>query len=282
MRVVVLCGVLAAAAVLTSPAGAGTPYQENLTCPIGGEKFEHTSTGSYSTFGARPDGKPYGSWIFPMPMPVCPSNKLPIYDKFTKEQLARLEPLVASAEFKAIGNDMPYYRAAWLMERSGEPAADVAWMIVKASWEADGDLPLKRKYQEEYVAKLVALPKGEKASEWLWRKARAANGLRELARFQEAVAQADGLIPQVESALQEAKKNRTGNNSDGDDEAKSLEYLLTYLGKLRAVAASDNSSSEPVAMLPPMVARSLCKENSDNLNASDKAACGQLPSDQGF
>jgi hypothetical protein len=279
MRVLVLCGIPAAISLLTAPASAGTPYQEDVTCPIGGEKFEHTFTGSYSTFGARPDGKPYGSWIFPMPIPVCPSNKLPIYDEFTKEQLTQLEPLVASAEFKAVGKETPYYRAAWLMERTGKPAADVARMIVRASWEADGNLPLKRRYQEEYTAKLAALPKGGKASEWLWLKARAANGLRELARFPEAVAQADSLIAEARLALAEAQKNRAGISSGDEDEAKSLDHLLVYLGMLRGVAADSNPSAEPVSMLPPMVARSLCKENSESLNASDKAACTHLPSD---
>ena len=109
-----------------------------MVCPIGGEKFKYTSTGSYSTFGARPDGKPYGSWIFPMPIPVCPSNLLPIYAKFSAEEIARLDPLVRSAEYRAMAAvNKPYFNAAWLMEKSGAKPEAVAWMIVKASWEAD-------------------------------------------------------------------------------------------------------------------------------------------------
>ena len=38
---------------------AGFPVTEERTCPIGGERFSFTTTASYSTWGARPDGKPF-------------------------------------------------------------------------------------------------------------------------------------------------------------------------------------------------------------------------------
>jgi hypothetical protein len=46
-------------------AHAGMPYTRSMTCAVGDEKFNFTTTGSYTVFGRRPDGKPYGSWHFP-------------------------------------------------------------------------------------------------------------------------------------------------------------------------------------------------------------------------
>jgi len=269
----ILCLSLMCAALLPSAAPAGTPYEEEMTCPIGGEKFEHTATASYSTFGSRPDGKPYGSWTFPMPLPVCPSSGLPIYAKFTKEQIARLTPMVASAEFKATAADTPYYRAAWLMERAGDrPADDIAWMVLQASWEADEKPDLKRKYQQEYVAKLAALPKGKDLTDWLWLQARLANGQRELGRFAESAATIDALLPQANEALEKAKAVGDAKS----DEVRGAEFLVEFLKDLRAVSAAGNSSSQPVAMLPPQIARAFCKEGRAELNEIDRAACEDI------
>ena len=81
--------VLSVAVVLASAGSAlaATPYQADAVCPVGGEKFKYTSTGSWSTWGERPDGKPYGSWIFPSPLPECPGNKLVMYREFSPVEI---------------------------------------------------------------------------------------------------------------------------------------------------------------------------------------------------
>lgn len=269
--VAVIAGSLAAATV-----DAGMPYQKTMTCPIGGEKFKHTFTASYSTFGNRPDGKPYGSWTFPIPIPVCPSNKLPIYSEFSKEELASLGPLVASTEFKQIAvANTPYYNAAWLMQQMGEKPETVAWMIVKASWEADGNAAQKRRYQEDYVARIMALPKNDKLIDWLFYQIRAVNGLRELGRFDEAVSLADKLAPDAQTALANAKSKGNDPNNP-ESEIDSAEYLVTFLAKMKGVAASRNPSSEPIALLPTREARYFCKEKAASLTPQDKADCANL------
>ena len=245
MRGVLTVGV-AAAVVMTgvTPASAGTPYQEKITCPIGGEVFEHTSTGSWSTFGARPDGKPYGSWIFPMPIPVCPSNKLPIYSKFSEGELAQLKPLVASEEFRTFAaKNVPYRNAAWLMERTSAKPENIAWMILQASWEADQDPELKRGYQADYVERLRALPQGPDEYDWLSYQARAANGLRELGRFDESITMIDMLSRRTADAKEKAAG--AAQNSASAKTLEKLGYLETFLGKLRQVSSAKDSSSEP-------------------------------------
>jgi hypothetical protein len=280
MRIASLCLLTAAALTFGCPAYAGTPYEETVTCPVGGEKFEHTYTGSYSTFGSRPDGKPYGSWTFPMPLAVCPKNKLPIYDEFSKEEVAKLQPLVGSEEFRRIASaNTPYFTAAWLMERTGRPANDIAWMILQASWEADRDAALKRRYQEDYVARITALPKGEKLSDWLVFQARAANGMRELGRFADSVALIDRIKPEAQLALEAAKRNAKSAKPD-NEEVESAQYLLAFLDKLRRAADGRNPSSEPLMLIPVMAAQYKCKEGRDGLTAQDKADCAALPQDR--
>jgi len=259
----------------STPVMAGTPYQEDMICPIGGEKFKHTSTGSYSTFGARPDGKPYGSWIFPMPIPVCPSNLLPIYGKFTPGEIAKLEPLVRSAEYRAMAAaNKPYFNAAWLMERSGAKPEAIAWMIVQASWEADDQPQLKRTYQEAYVARIRALPDTGDASDWLFYQVRAANGLRELSRFDEAAAMIATLHPRARALVTAAKADPLKNKDK--DQLEKAEYLVRFLDKLAETSAARNPSSEPVTMLDPRSAKSMCKREGSPLNDPDRAACAKL------
>ena len=279
MRVGNSCAVFVACALHATGAESGTPYKEKLTCPIGGEKFQHTFTASHSTFGNRPDGKPYGSWIFPMPIPVCPSNKLPIYSEFSKEQISQLEPLVRAPEFRDIAAvNTPYFTAAWLMQRTGEKPESLAWMVVQASWEADGNPAQKRRYQEDYVARITALPKGDDLQDWLFYQIRAANGLRELGRFDEAITLVDKLAPDAQSALEAAKHKASADPTKGAREVESAEYLVAYLAKLRAIAASRNAASEPVAMLPLRQARYICQDRVAGLNPQDRADCAKLPS----
>src|SRR5205807_1665114 len=76
----------------------------------------------------------------------------------------------------------------WLMEKLGRDPATAAWMVIEASWEADGDPEQKARYQRLYVDKIRALPKGEDPAAWLMMQGRAANGLRELGRFDDAKA----------------------------------------------------------------------------------------------
>ena len=129
---------------------------------------------------------------------------------------------------------------------------------------------------EQEAARMASLPKTEEMSDWLWLRARGANGLRELERFPESIAAIDGLIKETEAALAAA---RTAKAAEAGDQLKSLEFLADYLGKLRLASLAGNPSSEPVDMLPARFASSFCKERAASLAAADKAACARLSAD---
>src|SRR5262245_54423951 len=105
-----------------APAIAGTPTPVQKTCPVGGKPFIYTTTSSLSTWGQRPDGKPYTSWIAPMPMAVCPDNGLVIYKEFSDEEITLLQTLIRTSEYQSLRSETPRYRAAWLLQRLDKDA----------------------------------------------------------------------------------------------------------------------------------------------------------------
>jgi hypothetical protein len=228
---------------------AGTPVTQSLRCPIGGARFEFTTASSYNTWGSRPDGKPYGSWTFPLALPVCPGNGLVMYEEFSREQLRALRPLIASPEFEAVRTtETPHYRAQWLMRKLGAPTSKVLWTLIKASWEADGDASQRARYLREYVelAKSDPRPVGEDDLDWIVAQLRAANALRELAQFDEAAAMLRTIPTQ---SLDVPASNRRG--------------WLGFSQRLKAVIDRREASPEPLDMIPPRVAAERCMALSD-------------------
>ena len=274
---------LTALALPSFPASAGFPMPQAIKCPVGGKSFTHTTTGSYSTWGYRPDGKPYGSWDFPMQLPKCPGNGLVIFDDFTKAEVKRLELLVESAEYRAIRDkETNYYLAAWLMERLGRPAIDIAWAIVQASWQADGRPELKRRYQADYVDRIRKLEKSGDGTDWLFMQARAVNGLRELGRFDEAgallqsldLAPLDVAVPAEKTgAATPSGLGRTVLNYEEIEAAKRKRDFLDQFKQLGALIEARNPVSEPLHMIPMREAAELCRNGGESLSPSDKAYC---------
>lgn len=247
----------AAAAFATGLAGAaqaGTPYPIEMKCAVGGERFTHTGTASYSTWGQRPDGKPYGSWEFPMPLPVCPGNGLVMYRDFTKPELKQLPALLASDAYKVLAGDSSYYRAAWL-ERSLKGDGDSLWLVLQASWQVDEDPVRKARYQREFAQGAEAEPAKPGDARWMGIQGRAANARRELGEFDAAKADLARLeIDKLVAALPTPPK-------EGEQEPEAVASqrgVLGYLGKLRAVVNRGDASSEPIDMVPPMVAARQC------------------------
>lgn len=253
--------VLALAFAAIAPAHAGMPVTQEMTCPVGGEKFSFTTTGSYSTWGGRPDGKPYGSWRFPLDLPECPGNGLVVYKEFASADLPRLRALVDSADYKALRKERPYYRAAWLMRGMGESAADVAWNINVASWQADGEPALKRRYQEEFVRAVDALGSdaGGSKVERFAMEIRAANAERELGRFDAAAARI-GRVPRP--ALPAAAAPAKAGSAAGWRAREDLERRRGWNGfadALAVVIKRRDPSSEPLDMLDGRTRRARCQ-----------------------
>ena len=273
---------LAAFCLPAVPASAGMPMPQAVKCPIGGKSFTHTTTGSYSIWGYRPDGKPYGSWEFPLEIPKCPGNGLVVFDEFGKDEVKRLEALVASAEYRSmLGTDTNYFLAAWLMKGLGRDPINIAWMNVQASWQADGRPELKKRYQALYVDQIRALPRSGDGIGWLVMQARAVNGLRELERFDEAKALLASLdLTPLDVAVPEEKTGaatpsglgRTILNHDEIQEAKRKRGFLALFKELGAVVEARDSSSEPLRMIPGREAAERCRSG-DGLSQADKAYC---------
>lgn len=191
------------------PHYAGQP----TTCPVGGEKFDAPALMHYSTFGALADGQPIGSIAFPQLLPECPGNGLVIYDAFTSETVARLGPLVASEAYKALrARETSYYRAAWLARALGN-APQAAWLLLPATWQAKNAEPggeAAQRYNREFVALVRTLPADAKDLESVALRARAANALRELGRFDEAEQLRASIVIDPAAGGADGARNREG------------------------------------------------------------------------
>lgn len=274
--------ILIAFAALAGPAHAGMPYEEPMKCPIGGESFDHTTTMSYTIFGYRPDGKPYGSWHFPLDLPKCPGNGLVIFEKFGPADLERLEPLIASAEYRAmLPVETDYFLAAWLMEKLERQPLDVAWMIVQASWQADGRPALKARYQADYVARIRAIERTEDDFLWLVLQGRAVNGLRELGRFDEArtllaslpVKTLDVVVPKERKGPATSGGGESVLNREEIDAAENKRGFLRYFGRLEKLIQDRIAASDPLQMMPERDAAVRCREDRDSLSREDRDYC---------
>ncbi|MEM9342480.1 MAG: hypothetical protein AAGA87_05500, partial [Pseudomonadota bacterium] len=64
-----IVGALCTAIFLSSAAGAGTPFEDTMTCPVGGEEFTIVSTASCSTMGRTMSFRPVTSCDFVTRLP---------------------------------------------------------------------------------------------------------------------------------------------------------------------------------------------------------------------
>ncbi len=252
----------ALALVCAAPAFAGFPVESEETCPVGGEKFTYVTTGSYSIFHQRPDGKPFGSWYFPLALPECPSNGLVVYRKFTPEEIPALTALVQSPEYQA-----------WLAARmdAADPVRAV-FLLLSATWETDGLPLLKTRYQREFVAAAAAIPVDPADLESLVLRYRLANAHRELGEFAAAEA-ALGTLPLVALDVNVPEGDDVPlvaldvNVPEGDDvpyetvrDARSRRFLFEAIPLMRAVIAAGDTSPDPLEMMDDRAAAGSCAD----------------------
>ena len=242
-----------------------------MKCPVGGKKFTYISTPTMSRWGSRPDGKPYGSWTFPVPLPECPDNGLVMYREFSKPEIKTLKGLIAAPEYRpGLDKDTPYYRAYWLMGKLGDPVDNQLWVLQQASWEADMTPALKQRYQQEFVQAMRAWTKPAPPADdlaWIVLEMRAVNALRELERFDEALQLLDSIpLSSLDVAVPAEKVSGTTPSGYGKyvenygeiRAAESRRTWLKYAALLRTVITRHDSSSEPLDMVPLSVAVQLC------------------------
>lgn len=151
IKAILLAGVISVG--LAAPAFAGLPHVIKVECPLDGVKFDFVTTMSHSTWGFHMDGKPVGSWTFPMPIPQCPGTRLPVVGgEYSAEQKAALNALVLTPEYKAIQNEASYYVLDFVLRKTGEqkPEGHV-WMLLQSTWQVDEDPATYSRYAAELV-----------------------------------------------------------------------------------------------------------------------------------
>ena len=218
----------------------GIPIVVRKTCPIGGQQFDFTTTASYSTFGARMDGRPYGSWTFPLALPECPGNGLILYkQEFSADELTRLAALIQRPEYAAMREaDTSYYRLAWLLREMGEPVENQLWMLTQATWQDEGGSVRRNRYLAELHQRIEAAPPGVGTAVGLAWRSRSVNALRELGRFEEA------------SALLAATRTDAAAADAEENERRNWEGWTGQLDLLRRLVERRDSSIEPPEARP--------------------------------
>ncbi len=242
-------------ATIATPALAGMPHNMEMTCPVGGGEFTHTGTSSYSTFGSRPDGKPYGSWTFPIAIPECPDNGLIMYREFDDSEIPALTEVVLSDEYQALRPETDYYRAQWLDDRLSGSASSPPWLLLRAAWQVDHQPERKARYQREFAERAQAIAVDADDLDSLYLRFRVANAWRELSEFDRATAALES-IPT--SPLDVEVPDRSEADYMKVREAKSRRNLLESLDLLRALIGAGNTQSEPLTMIPLQIAVTRC------------------------
>ena len=111
-------------------AAAAKPVTLDFTCPYDGTKFSAAQVVMARSSDTTLDLKPVGEIPSPWPLAICPTNGFVFFKlQFSEDELAKLKPFVFSDEFKAMQNESPYYRAAWLNEHLGAKHSDVTWFL---------------------------------------------------------------------------------------------------------------------------------------------------------
>ena len=241
--------IIMAATMMAAPAVASTFAPVTTACPVGGKRFTYQGYASYSTFGGLPDGQPIGSAQFPIEIPQCPDNGLVLYRDFDKATIARLTPIVLGPEYQALRKgETRYYLAQWLETKLGGAEPQIAPLLLAATWEAKNgaDPAQASRYNAEFVKRATALPDDPATLRSLALKARAANALREMGRFEEA------------ETLRASLTVLPTMGAKDEDGAESREGWTTYLAQLRPVIARRDPSRAPIDLIGEREAQVRC------------------------
>jgi hypothetical protein len=276
MRILLIAPLLAALALPVEARGAewaeAGPVASVETCPLGGGRFRFATTRYYMTYGERPDGKPFGSWTFPLALPECPENGLIVYRHFERGELRRLERLVASPAYRALRKKgTPHYRAYWLLMAMKESPNLSVWNLIKATWEAEANPRLRKAYLAELAETVAGVPDLDHI-DWVVLEARSINALRELGRFDEALARLEK-FPVASLNIPVPASN--GRNATRIIDARSSRVWYTWFGVLKTVIERRDSSIEPLDLLPRSVALGRCLERVDRLDEAGRAFCAR-------
>lgn len=167
-------------------ASADTYSDVEMVCPYDGTKFTFHAEDSGTQMDMGLDFMPMGAIAAPWPIASCPTNGFVfLQEKYTPEELEQLRPLILSAEFQALKDETPYFRAAWIRERTGAPRKDVVFTLLQATWEAR-DTPRYKVYAEKLLKRLPDDIGAAEKEEQFSLEMVMGELLRRLGRFEEA------------------------------------------------------------------------------------------------
>lgn len=240
---------------------------QDMTCPVGGEHFSAWRPTMFSTYGERPDGKPYSYLPFPFPLPECPTNKLIMFDDYSESEVAALSRLIEMADYKRlVGSETTYYRAYWLATRLGRPEPEALGLLLSAIWQVSpGELTGRgtaesavqfRRYQQIFINKVRHLKPSIVGKDRVWLEARAANAARQLGRF---------------DAAEELRRRALASLGKVADKGGWNRYLTL----LATVIARRDDSIEPLDMIPQQQIAWACASRKP-AHAFDRAVCAKL------
>jgi hypothetical protein len=270
LKVLIPALLLSGAAAASGAEPRAAPAAQTMTCPIGGGAFEYRPAAPAAGLGERPDGKPYGTGAWPMPLPECPGNGLVLYKDYSPQEVAKLEPLVASEAYQGLRKeDTQYYRAYWLMKQMGLGPEDYLWVLLQASWQAEDRPELRKRYLAELAAESAKVPARPADLNWIGMEGRAVNALRELGRFEEAQARLDK-VPVKPLDVAAPKPEDQGAAAK---QARVRRAWLHYFQQMRTVVARKDSSIEPFELLPRSIALGRCLGETAGLAEAQAAFC---------
>ena len=187
---------------VAAPAAALTFVENEITCPIGGEKFTARQAASGTAMGQNLDRRSFGATASPWPLAKCRGNGFVLFrPQFEDAELAVLRPIVESPAYReAAARETDYYLAATLMRALDAPPETLATVLLQASWEAEGDARYPRYAAEalaEFERYLAAAPADPADDAWVGFMQLAGELERRLGRFDAAQKRFDALLPQV-------------------------------------------------------------------------------------
>jgi hypothetical protein len=191
--------ILLSSALAAGVAEATTMSRVDRTCPIGGEVYESFQINSTTQMGARLDTRPMGP-AAAIPWVECPNGFIVYKDEkeFTADEIATLTPVVASDGYQQLRREhVAAYRVVHLQRALGQSDAEIAWLLLKAAWEAEdeGKDSLRQAYLVEAEAALEARAAAGTAGSEDWWTAQIviAEIERQRSRFPQALAALDVL-----------------------------------------------------------------------------------------
>jgi hypothetical protein len=155
MRTIVLFALCCAA---TGALAQGAPVQ--VVCPIDGSVFEFQPPPPATSRETYLDMRPVETAPDTWPHPKCPGNGFVLYKRrFSEDEIAHLREFVLSEQYRSIKDvHSTKYLEAMLRRRMGDSPYEVAWALMRATWDVSSDPARYKQYAEEALAAYDAIP----------------------------------------------------------------------------------------------------------------------------